>query len=223
MRLSWILTVVIATPVLAQTAAPKKPLKFDVVSIKRDKSGGGCTSMQDAVTKDGYHVRNCSLTIAIFTVYRPPSMGDDGFYDGHLIGAPGWLSSENYDIDARVADADLEAWQNPATQREMLRGMLQTMLAERCKLAAHNVNTEKPVYALVIGKDGPKLKPAESVDVWEILRKHPDGGGIPRRTGKRRGQAGLRYAAWPVQSLWIFDEDAGAAAVALCRREAGDR
>jgi len=177
----WALLLMIGGTAVGQTAAPKKPLAFEVVSIKRNKLGGGCTSMQEAVTKDGYHVRNCSLMVPIYTVYRPPSMGDDGFYGNVL--APDWLGNEKYDIDAKVADADLEAWQNPVTQREMLRGMLQTMLAERCKLETHNVNKEAAVYALVVGKDGPKLKVAESVDAREILRKHPDGGGIPGGQG----------------------------------------
>ena len=36
--------------------------------------------------------------------------------------------------------------------------MLQALLEERFKLAAHRDNQEHPVLALVVGKDGPKLK-----------------------------------------------------------------
>ena len=39
-------------------------------------------------------------------------------------------------------------------------GMLQALLEERFKLAAHRDTQEQPVLALVVGKDGPKLKEA---------------------------------------------------------------
>ena len=40
--------------------------------------------------------------------------------------------------------------------------MLQNLLAERFKLTLHHETKELPMYALVVGKGGPKLK--ESVD-----------------------------------------------------------
>ena len=43
--------------------------------------------------------------------------------------------------------------------RRQFQGMLQMLLAERFKLAIHTVTKELPVYALVIGKNGPRLKP----------------------------------------------------------------
>ena len=39
--------------------------------------------------------------------------------------------------------------------------MLQSLLAERFKLVLHRDTKEHAIYALVVGKDGPKLKPAE--------------------------------------------------------------
>jgi uncharacterized protein (TIGR03435 family) len=43
-----------------------------------------------------------------------------------------------------------------------LRLMLQALLADRFKLAFHRQSKEIPVYALVLGKNGPKLHPSES-------------------------------------------------------------
>ena len=37
--------------------------------------------------------------------------------------------------------------------------MLQTLLAERFKLVIHRESKEFPAYALIVGKDGPKLTP----------------------------------------------------------------
>ncbi len=53
--------------------------------------------------------------------------------------------------------------------------MLQSMLAERCKVVAHYASKEAPVYNLVIAKGGPRFKQAETVDMAELRRKHPDG------------------------------------------------
>ena len=39
--------------------------------------------------------------------------------------------------------------------------MLQALLADRFKMAAHRETKDHPAYALVVGKSGPKLKEAE--------------------------------------------------------------
>src|SRR6185437_1066921 len=72
---------------------------------------------------------------------------------------------------------DLSNWQNPETRQNMLHAMLQTMLAERCKVVVHHENKEMPVYDLVVAKGGPKFKQAETVDADE-LRKLNGGGMI---------------------------------------------
>ena len=40
--------------------------------------------------------------------------------------------------------------------------MFQTLLADRFQLKLHRETKELPIYALLVGKNGPKLKPAES-------------------------------------------------------------
>jgi uncharacterized protein (TIGR03435 family) len=56
-----------------------------------------------------------------------------------------------YDIFAKA-----EGYALPT--REEFRQMLQTLLADRFKLKVHRESKEMPVYALVVGKDGPKFK-----------------------------------------------------------------
>ena len=46
------------------------------------------------------------------------------------MGRPNWLTQERYNIDARVADSDAEAWRDPVQQKEMLHAMMQTLLAD---------------------------------------------------------------------------------------------
>jgi uncharacterized protein (TIGR03435 family) len=86
------------------------------------------------------------------------------------------MRTETYNIDAKVAPADLAAWQNPATQQAMLRAMMQAMLAERCKLVVHRGTKEVAVYELVVGKGGPKLKEAVPGDPHPGAVQIPGGG-----------------------------------------------
>lgn len=62
---------------------------------------------------------------------------------------PGWLETEQYDLTAKVP---------PHTTHDQVRTMMRNLLAERFKLAQHKENREMGVYALVVGKDGAKLK-----------------------------------------------------------------
>src|SRR5207245_11222603 len=66
---------------------------------------------------------------------------------------PDWLGSERYDIVAKLP---------PNSSRDQIPLMLQTLLAERFKLTLHREKKVMPVYALVAGKNGSKLHPADT-------------------------------------------------------------
>jgi uncharacterized protein (TIGR03435 family) len=68
---------------------------------------------------------------------------------------PDWLETEGYDIVAKFG---------PETTGETLLLMMQNLLADRFRLAIHHEQKAVPVYALVVGKDGPRLReaPADS-------------------------------------------------------------
>jgi uncharacterized protein (TIGR03435 family) len=86
---------------------------------------------------------------------------------GFQISGPDWLDSARYDIVAKVPQGATKA---------QFRLMLQNLLAERFKLTLHREKKELPMYALVVGKNGPKMK--ESVD--DVAAKDssaPKGGG----------------------------------------------
>jgi uncharacterized protein (TIGR03435 family) len=71
----------------------------------------------------------------------------------YQISGPNWLDGERFDIVAKIPQG---------ATKEQFRLMLQNLLAERFKLALHHETKELPMYALVVGKGGPKLK--ESVE-----------------------------------------------------------
>jgi uncharacterized protein (TIGR03435 family) len=83
-------------------------------------------------------------------------------WSGKVVGAPDWVSNEQFDIEAKVTAADLDEWQKERTQpvQPLAQQLLQNMLADRCKLAAHRVPSETTGYAIVIDKRGAKLTEA---------------------------------------------------------------
>ena len=65
------------------------------------------------------------------------------------ISGPGWIKSQKYAVEAKVA---------PGTTKAQFEQMLQNLLAERFHLVVHHETTSLSVYELVVTKNGPKLK-----------------------------------------------------------------
>ena len=80
-------------------------------------------------------------------------IGAYGVGPHQIIGGPDWLSSDRYDI---LAKAD-----QPIDDDAELMAMLQTLLAERFKLALHHDTKMLPAFVLEVAKTGPKLQKAE--------------------------------------------------------------
>jgi len=160
------------------TGADGKRMAFDVVSIRQDKTGG---PTHLGATADGFKATNLPLIGLLQMAYLPAGGGDASFFTGsRILGSPDWFNgTEHYDVEAKVAESDLTEWKKPASQPAMLRAMLQELLEERCKLVVHREMKETAIYALVIGKGGPKLKPAETVDPAELQQKHPGSFPVP--------------------------------------------
>jgi bla regulator protein blaR1 len=83
-----------------------------------------------------------------------------------ISGGPGWIGADKYDIIAKPENASGEAPSDPRqlsdeqrkTYQEQTRLRLQALLADRFQLKIHRETKELPVYALVVAKNGPKLK-----------------------------------------------------------------
>lgn len=158
--------------VVVPTAAPSaKAWTFEVVSIHRNISTPGTEHQTYGPTPDGYRMRDLFVEMPILTAYVPQTGGRAFYGDDNIVGLPDWAINDTYDIDAKVLEADLADWQNPAKQPAMLRAMLQEMLADRFKLVVHREMKEAPVYSLVVGKNGLKLK--------ETNPNEPHPGGFP--------------------------------------------
>jgi uncharacterized protein (TIGR03435 family) len=142
-----------------KVVAPARQLAFDVVSIRLSKQNPAGESANWGIEPDGYRTSNQTLWTTIMIAYFPQGLAN--WTPDRLKGAPSWLSSEQYDINAKVAASDLPEWHKQGATLEhedMFRAMLQSMLADRCKLVVHRIPAEVPGLALVVGKSGPQFK-----------------------------------------------------------------
>lgn len=153
----------------ARTLSDAKTVSFDAVSIRPsehdgpDEGGGGVTSY-------GYTATGIALRTVIMYAYYPHPYG---YWRDRLLSVPPWMAKARYDIKAKVDDATEKEWKGLSTaqRRERVKPMLRAMLEDRCKLALHSTTTEAPIYALMVGRHGPKLKisnPGELLPVGRV-------------------------------------------------------
>ena len=160
------------------TVKPEKAWKFGVVSIRRNTTGGQQRAGQ--ATADGYHQENLFLAMPLLTAYVPQTGGSAYYTSDQVIGAPVWLygDGDHYDIDAKVDPVDLADWHDPTKQPAMLQSMLQAMLTDRLKLVVHRSTKQGPVYALVVGKGGPKFRETDPGQHHPVGLQLPGGGQV---------------------------------------------
>jgi uncharacterized protein (TIGR03435 family) len=126
-----IVALTVITAAGRQDASP-----FLAASIKRNTSG--LAYSQSAERPDGLALINERLRDVILFAF--------GLYDFQLIGDPGWVSRDRFDISAR-AEGPLSL--------EQKRARLRRLLADRFGLRARTETREQPVYALVRTPTGP--------------------------------------------------------------------
>jgi uncharacterized protein (TIGR03435 family) len=132
-----------AACVRAQTASagPAAAPAFEVATIKPavpfDPSKFG---PRISATRATYTYQSLRDLIEVAYHVKPPQ-----------VSGPRLIDSEHYDIVATIPEGAAEADADK---------MLQALLKERFKLAFHIEKRDEPTYALVVGKNGAKLKPS---------------------------------------------------------------
>lgn len=145
-----------ATPGTSATASSNAPvevpanLEYEVASFKVNKEGSASSSWSNG--GDALTVRNVSLLNMVINAY--------GVKPFQVSGAPSWLDSERYDVDAKMDEATADTLKKlPQKERaEAVRLMMQKLFEQRLNLAVRHDTKELPVYFLVIGKNGAKLR-----------------------------------------------------------------
>jgi uncharacterized protein (TIGR03435 family) len=145
-------TLAIAAPI-AVGLLRAETLRFEVASIKRNKREGMKGSME-LLPGGGLRMGGATVKGLIALAYD--------LREEQIVGGPKWLDQETYNILAKAERAEAAA--TPAgpgsASWDRLRARLQTLLAERCRLAVRRDAKATPGYALVPAKGGAKLTPA---------------------------------------------------------------
>ncbi len=167
------------SPPAAAAALPS----FEVASIKPNKTGDRGGRLM--IPPGRFSTSNVPLELLIEFAYNVKS--------SQVSGAPGWINSERYDIEAKMDDSTAGEMQKlgPDEREKRLRLMVRSLLADRFKLVVTNQTKELPIYALVVAKNGPKLhqsavEPAEPTNPESPGPKGPPAGG--HRIMMGRGQ-----------------------------------
>jgi uncharacterized protein (TIGR03435 family) len=105
-----------------------------------------------------------------------------------VTGGPDWLEKDKFDL---LAEPDGEGQPND----KQWRSMLQKLLADRFQLAFHHDKAVLSVYALVIGKNGPKLTKSEGDPNGLPSLFFAGLGNLPARNATMADFAGLMLSA----------------------------
>ena len=127
---------------------------FEVATIKPSQAGATGIRAFGPKGADRFLAMNVTVKELIDFAYTI----DD---DRQVVGLSGWMLSKQYDIDAKVGDAEVAAMSKLPPSYNPYRFMQQALLADRFKLTVHFETRLLPIYALVVAKGGPTLKASE--------------------------------------------------------------
>lgn len=132
----------ISTVVFLAAAAQSTPdpPRFEAASVKGTDQCGVSTSMGPG-------------TVVLSGIPLKPILAEAFELPGDRIVGPSWLDEDCFEIVAKMPEG---------AGKDRIPAMLQALLAERFKLAAHREDRPRSVYVLVVDKDGPKFKVAGS-------------------------------------------------------------
>jgi uncharacterized protein (TIGR03435 family) len=158
-----------------------KPQAFEVASVKPvgPNAGDGFKSAdqkprgRDFQVEHGrFNATNANLFALIVKAYgvmgcRPLGGGDCAL----ISGGPEWLKKDGFDVVAKMPDGspDYTLMQFQSGRTPQLALMLQALLADRFQLKVHREQKQVPVFALTIGKKGPKFKKAEESEESQVI------------------------------------------------------
>ena len=167
------------------------PPSFEVVSIKPDKSDSDMFRIE--FTPDGVLVNGLTIHMLLREAL--------GVSDNQLTSEPGWLNSDRFNVEAKVAADDAPKFQTLKPKQRW--AMLLPVFEDRFGLRFHKETKDITQYALVIAKGGLKMKEASPGNAYADGIKRPDGS--PGGAGIMRiGPGVIVGQAIPVANLVRF-------------------
>ena len=218
-----LLLAIASLTIAATTAAQQAKLKFDVASVKQNKSDSDARPTSNVPLTQGkayspnggvFTATNQSLFICILFAYKVSlTEAWDQFKQ-----LPQWARTETFDIHAKT---DI-----PNPTKDQMREMMQSLLEDRFKLAVHRETRPVSIFALTLAKPGtvgPQLKPhptdspcpidtpnqpsATSAPIATLLSAWPNQCGDGDEIGSpRRMRAGARDVTMAQIAAWLSAE-----------------
>jgi uncharacterized protein (TIGR03435 family) len=165
------------TSLQSPASTPALP-KYDVATIKPSSSSDGRRTMM--MTPDGTSMHGAQVQMLLQQAF--------GVESDRILGAPAWVKSNQYDIEAKVPPEDAPKMEK--LKAEQRREMLLPLLEERFNLKYHHETRELPTYALVVAKGGPKLtesKPGSPIPPRDASNANARPDGPPKDPIGNRG------------------------------------
>ena len=145
---------------LARVQPSQRP-EFDAVSITPSVPGNsGATAIGASANPSTIRLTGITIKDVIARAYS---------LKRYQISGPTWLDEDCYEIIAKSP---------PRTSESEQRLMLQSMLADRFQLVAHNETRVLTGYEMVAGNKGPKLSEAKTFPLWRRSYAPPMRGAI---------------------------------------------
>jgi uncharacterized protein (TIGR03435 family) len=132
-------------------------LRFDVASVRERKPGAASPPIVGVTISPGRVRESCGdfSTLLFFAYHLTYSSPVDGFPSWGHSPCGGGSYANTYAVEATMP---------PDTTEAQACQMMQTLLADRFKLAVHWQTKNMPIYALVVARGGFKLRPDDPSD-----------------------------------------------------------
>jgi uncharacterized protein (TIGR03435 family) len=155
-------------------AQTKTALAFEVASISpsvplQTQITTGQIRVGATITDSRVDLKSASLAELLILAYR---------LKPYQLTGPDWLQSERYDVQATIPAGG---------NKDQVPEMMQALLTERFKVRVHRDKKEHSVYALVVGKDGHKLKASGAA---ALVPAEPEPGGQTLNVGGQQMHVG---------------------------------
>jgi uncharacterized protein (TIGR03435 family) len=190
MNLSTMSSACVAVVLLAVACFAQQPPRFEAASIKLNSSGASAAGV--ALPPGRLAATNVPMRVLLGFAYN--------LQDSRVIGGPDWLGTVRFDVAAKAEGSP------PPDQ---IRLMVQSMLADRLKLAVHREKRETQVYEMTAAKSGPKLEPATAGSCQILDRDHapapPPAGTPPPRYCGNMGLGPGEINGWGVPMARFAD------------------
>lgn len=133
------------TPAMQAGASTSIP-SFSVITVKPSKGGGRAVGTR--TTADGFHADNITVRQLLLEGF--------GVSADQILGEPAWTATAGFDIDAKVAPADVETLSRLSPEERS--SMIQQVLTGRFGLAVHHESRDLTVAALAVAPGGLRIK-----------------------------------------------------------------